>query len=350
MIEVEIESGILKNLSEHLPKGKKIAIIADEAVVESIARKLPVEGKIFSFPSGETSKTRVQKEKLENLLFENGFGRDTLIISVGGGVASDLVGFVAATFCRGVAWVAIPTTLLAMVDAAIGGKTGVDTPYGKNLVGAIHQPVKILIDPEVLKTLPKKVFHQGLAEALKHGIVLDKPLFEFMKSHREAILNRDLQAVERIIQESVRLKSEIVKADEKELGLRRLLNFGHTVGHALESLSNYQLSHGEAVAQGMLVESKYLKETGVLEEKSYQEIKGILNDYGFQFEGAQYPFDRLWKVMTHDKKAKGGVPRISGIKAIGEPLEFDGAFSTPLNPEKFRSALTSRRTPKRKER
>lgn len=342
--EVEIRIGTNglreEDFWRQFSKGKRIAVIADEAVVEFVAnpllKLLPEGTHLFTIPSGEGAKSREEKAALEDALLRKGYGKDTFIVAIGGGVASDLIGFLAATYCRGVPWMIVPTTLLAMVDAAIGGKTAINTPYGKNLIGAIHHPSVIFIDIDTLASLPDAAYKSGLPEAIKHGILFDAALFDFMKSHKENLFKRDPLALKRIIKDSCRLKGEVVTFDNLESGKRRLLNFGHTVGHALEALSDYRLSHGLAVAHGMRIESRYLTLKKLMSEETLYAIETILDDYGFFLPKELPPFDALWEAMTHDKKAKNGLPRLSGVKAIGEPLTFEGAYCTEIDPEIFR--------------
>ena len=239
-----------------------------------------LEAFLFSFSNGEQYKTRETKEILENQLFEKGLGRDTCVIALGGGVVTDIAGYVAATYCRGIPHVMFPTSLLGMVDASIGGKTSVNVPYGKNMVGCIYQPRKVVIDLSTLISLPKKEFANGVVEMIKHGLIADCKLFEDLEKHSDELLALNAVKLEQTIFESCRIKKEIVEQDEKENGKRRLLNFGHTIGHALERLTHYSLSHGEAVAIGLLVESYLSVRLGILDQKSFERIKKILLQYG----------------------------------------------------------------------
>lgn len=333
-VTVTLKEGLLKTLD--FSSTKRIAIIADEAVKEAVAlpllEKVQGEKGLFTFPSGEGSKSRSEKERLENALLEAGYGRDTLIIAVGGGVAIDLAGFVAATFCRGVSWIGVPTSLLSMIDAAIGGKTAVNTPYGKNLIGIVHQPEAIWIDPSLLKSLPEKPFREGLAEAIKHAALFSDHLFKVMETERKALLNRDMKLLESLIEENCLIKGAIVEEDPFETAKRRLLNFGHTIGHALENLSHFTLSHGECVARGMVEESRYFVKAGLMDPEAFHRLETLIKSYEFPTDCAGFSKSALWVAMTHDKKAKKGLPRFSGIHAIGEPLTFDGAYCIAVDP------------------
>ncbi|MGZ8397755.1 MAG: 3-dehydroquinate synthase, partial [Gemmatimonadales bacterium] len=237
---VYVEPGALAQLdrlvSEHLP-GRRLAMIADDAVHQLYQNgrmgASPWLGETITFAAGEKSKTRESWARLTDTLMERGFGRDSGLIAMGGGVTGDLAGFVAATYMRGVPYLQVPTTLLAMVDASVGGKTGVDTPQGKNLVGAFHPPAAVLADPHTLATLPHRDYRGGLAEAVKHGLVADREYFEWMEANALEISSRGLDPLTRLIRRSVEIKAEVVSGDERESGQRAILNAGHTVAHAL---------------------------------------------------------------------------------------------------------------------
>ncbi|HEU5182510.1 MAG TPA: 3-dehydroquinate synthase, partial [Candidatus Polarisedimenticolia bacterium] len=220
--------------------------------------------RLLVVPSGERAKTRETKSRLEDRMIAAGGGRDTAILALGGGMITDLAGFTAATYLRGVPYLSIPTTLLAMVDAAIGGKTAVDHPAGKNLIGAFHHPRAVLADVSTLATLSERDFRSGLAEVVKSAVVGDAALFQRLERSRAAVLSRHPSALTDLVIACGRVKSGVVRADEKESGKRAILNFGHTVGHALERLSRYRLTHGEAIAIGMCVEARAAEAAGIL--------------------------------------------------------------------------------------
>jgi 3-dehydroquinate synthase len=330
--EIKIAQGMITKHPEQMvpflkPLGAKFALITDEALLslygEQIKEALCLHGlecTLFSFPGKEPYKTRATKEKLEDQLFEQGFGRDSCIISLGGGVVSDVVGFVASTYCRGVPYVIIPTTLLAMCDASIGGKTGVNTPYGKNMIGAIYQPKRVYIDPSFLQSLPQEELKNGIAEMIKHAIIADKEYFEFLEKNQSQIFVSPF--LEKAIVESVRIKKAIVEEDEREAGKRAFLNFGHTVGHALEKLSGYTLAHGEAVSIGMMMESKMAYLQGALSLKELERIQAIIQAYGLPLVP---PFavteEELFSCMKGDKKSVRGTPRFVLISSIGRAKE-----------------------------
>lgn len=323
------------------------ALFSDTQVFPFIAeplsyrlRKWGYDVENFIIPAGENSKNRLVKEELEDRLFAKGFGRDSIFIAVGGGVITDLVGFLASTYCRGVSLILVPTTLLGMVDGAIGGKTGVNTPFGKNLIGSIYQPNSILIDRETLATLPQKEFQAGIAECIKHAALFHEPLFSFLEQNVMPILKRDPEALDTLIFESCEIKIKIVAEDEKEEGKRKLLNFGHTIGHALELLTHYQISHGQAIAYGMMIESRLFEELGMMKSVALQRLLNLLALYEFKQE-AKYPIKTWMKAMALDKKSIQGTPRFVGIHAIGKPLTFNGAYCTEVPKDILKKILST---------
>jgi 3-dehydroquinate synthase len=275
--EVHIESGLLGQagalLRDLLPRSSRLFVVTVAPVRRKWAKKLVrsleaagFDARVLEMPEGERVKRLATVEDLAEKLTRLGADRTAVILAFGGGVAGDVGGFLASVYMRGVDVVQIPTTVLAQVDASIGGKTGVNLKAGKNLVGTFHQPREVLIDPEVLSTLPDREYRAGLYEALKCGVIGNPGLFREFETNREGILRRDPATVEGLITESVRLKAQVVSVDERENGLRRVLNFGHTVGHALEAETNYRtLLHGEAVAWGMVVASRIAVTAGKLE-------------------------------------------------------------------------------------
>lgn len=337
--DIEISNGLLHHQAAYLSSlSSRFAIVADDTVAclygDSLRNSLSsfgLEAHLFLFPAGEQHKTRETKELLENQLFEKGLGRDTCIIALGGGVVTDLAGYLAATYCRGVPLVMIPTSLLGMVDASIGGKTGVNVPYGKNLLGCIYQPKKVVIDPATLKSLPVKELANGVVEMIKHGLISDSAYFNYLETHADQLLKLDSTVLEKAIFESCRIKKEVVEQDEKENGKRRLLNLGHTVGHALETLTQHSLSHGEAVAIGLLVESHLAVQLGHLHESSFDKIWQILVKYGIPLQlPNRFPIQTVIDAMTLDKKSVKGKPRFVILEEIGSPLTYNGSYCTHI--------------------
>jgi 3-dehydroquinate synthase len=271
--EIVLGRGVLTALpswlAAHAPAARYV-VVSDDTVAglhgRPVAERLEAAGHaadLLTFPAGESHKTSGEWARLVEALGDRGLGRDGCVIGVGGGVTGDLAGFAAATFARGVALVQIPTSLLAMVDAAIGGKTGVDLSAGKNLAGAFHQPRLVLIDPDVLATLPSGVLHDGLAEAVKHGLIADRAYLEWIGQHGPALLGGDPAALDRLVEVSVRIKTGVVSRDPLEAGERAILNFGHTIAHGIEHASRYTVSHGHAVAIGMVAEAAIGEREGV---------------------------------------------------------------------------------------
>jgi 3-dehydroquinate synthase len=346
--EIDIGWGLLSRQTSYLHSlAPRFAMITDDIIASLYGESLHktwssfgLEMELFSFPHGERHKTRATKELLENRLFEKGLGRDTCVIALGGGVVTDLAGYLAATYCRGLPLVMIPTSLLGMVDACIGGKTGVNVPYGKNLLGCIYQPRKVIIDPSTLKSLPKKELANGIVEIIKHGLISDCKLFEYLEVHSNRLLALDSSVVEQAIFESCRIKNEIVQQDEKEKGKRRLLNFGHTIGHALEWLTRYSLSHGEAVAIGLIVESCLSLKLGLLDQNSFDRIKKILVQYGLPLRlSVPIPIQTMLDAMALDKKSLRGQPRFVMMNAIGSPLSYDSHYCTSVNESVIKNTL-----------
>lgn len=349
--EIEIQNGLLKDKST-LPVlvkslGSKVAIITDDSVASLYGDKLlnsltenGLETYLFSFPAGEQSKSRQTKDSIEDRMFAKKLGRDTCVIAIGGGVSTDLGGYVAATYCRGVPLIMIPTSLLGMVDASIGGKTGINVPHGKNLLGCIYQPQKILIDPDTLQSLPVKELRNGVVEMIKHGLIVDKKYFELLENHSEQLQILDSEVLVKTIYGSCQIKNSIVEQDEHENGKRRLLNFGHTVGHALEKLSNYLLPHGEAVALGMLVESRIALRLGYFQQTAVDRIHAILKKYSIPTRiSKNHSIQSILDAMILDKKSSKGFPRFVILNGIGSALSFDGAYCTPVDENILKNAL-----------
>jgi 3-dehydroquinate synthase len=329
------------------PKHRPV-VISDSNVAplhaEPIARALNAE--LLTFPAGESSKNRQQWAALTDELLERQLGRDTVIVAVGGGVCGDLAGFVAATFLRGVPVVHVPTSLVAMIDAAIGGKTGVDTRHGKNLVGAFHQPAAVVIDPLALNTLPAEHRRAGLAEAIKHGVIADESYFHWIAAHGAALLAPTLtpEVAERLVLDSVRVKVDVVAADEREGGRRKILNFGHTIGHAVEHLSGYEMLHGEAVAIGMVVEARLGERTDWTLAGLANEVAALCGAVGLPTRIPEsFDTDAVVSLTRGDKKARAGSAEYALPMRLGEMNDAGGRFSLPVDEGLVRSVIESSR-------
>lgn len=335
LIHFGVDFALTTQLEKLLEETESRVVVITDSHLEKLYRSQieHMDLKIFSFPAGEASKSRETKEMLEDHLIAHNFGRDTLIVALGGGVVGDVVGFLAATYCRGVPYIQIPTSLLAMVDSSVGGKTGVNTPHGKNMIGSFYPPEEVWIDSGFLKTLPDGQWGSGLVEMIKAGLITSPALYEALKNNRDRIQSRDLEFILERIYESVVIKKEIVERDpEEEKGTRRMLNLGHTFGHALEVMENYELDHGRAVAIGILGSSFASNALGHLDEAALEEIKATFIQYGIQlWYEHEHSLDEWMSVLARDKKALRGSPRIVMLETIGNVLPFDGEYCDELD-------------------
>jgi 3-dehydroquinate synthase len=310
-------------------EGPKVVIV-DEALVEKYGRDLALQlgCRMISVPQGESAKLRRVKEEVEDTLLQHLYGSDTTLIALGGGAISDLVGFVAATYHRGISWISIPTTVVGIVDASIGGKTGVNTPAGKNMIGAFHSPKKVIADVGFLDTLPEKEKICGLAEVYKMGLISDA------WPHSDQM--------EELLWNAAVAKKKIVEQDPppREKGLRRVLNFGHTIGHALEKVSNHALSHGEAVVLGSLAESYLSFKLGHLSQEAFRDIQSLYRKLSYPFRlPREYTREKMFLAMQGDKKNARGHIRMVLLGGIGLPLPFDGEYCTAVSPSEIDVAL-----------
>lgn len=312
-----IRSGCLHQVGQDLflrKIGNRYGIIADDRVAAlygdalmASLKEAGIRAEILPFPHGEAQKTLRTVESLARALVRAGFDRKDALIALGGGVTGDVAGFLASAFMRGIPFVQIPTTLLAQVDSSVGGKTGVDIPEGKNLIGAFYQPKVVYIDTSVLRSLPREELLGGLAEVIKYGVIRDAVFFNFLAQHRTAILDLDEEMIGRMVMTCCRIKAEIVAEDEREGGIRRILNYGHTIGHAVEGASNYTLIHGFAVAIGMAAATRLAVLTGHLAETDAARILEILNTYELPVEiPGNLDRQAMKKYLLADKKVIGG--------------------------------------------
>lgn len=332
-----VENGLLFEYCRKL--NKRIVIITDSHLanthgryVQQLFQKANLEIDLLVFPAGEVNKTRDTKQTLEDQLLQKNYGRDTCLIALGGGVVTDLAGFLGATYCRGLPVIYLPTTLLAMVDASIGGKTGVNTPYGKNLIGTFTQPHAVFIDTYFLSTLPEKEWYNGAAEMIKHAIIADAQLFEILLANANQIKHCDSEFLIDMIYASCLIKKNIVEQDEQEQGLRQLLNFGHTIGHAVETIEQFDISHGEAVAIGMLVETYLSHLYGYAHENLLPQLEKILQGYGLPLKtSAFHQKQSLQKALMLDKKSIKNMPHCVLLAEIGKPYCNNNRFSMPID-------------------
>ncbi|MCH7532178.1 MAG: 3-dehydroquinate synthase [Gemmatimonadetes bacterium] len=347
--EVFVGSGLLDRLPALLPddaRAHRYAVISDEnvaplygsAVLEALTAT-GVDARLYSFPAGEACKTRKNWSILTDAMLDDRHGRDSCVVAVGGGVTGDLAGFVAATYLRGIPVVQVPTSYLAMIDASVGGKTGVDVRAGKNLVGSFHAPRAVVADPDTLATLPTAERVQGLVEAFKHGAILDAQYFEWLTAAADRLLAAEIETATEAIVRSVRIKADVVTRDEREGGFRQVLNFGHTVGHALEAATGYGMGHGTAVAAGMLLEAELGERLGITEEGTRAKIAPSLSTLGLSLDSVpSLDVEAALRFLGSDKKVRSGRTRYVLLRRLGE-VEDDGGWSREIPDSLVRDVL-----------
>ena len=337
----DIQNGLVGRLT-------KFAVITDSIVQELYAAPIcealtaaGYQANLFVFPEGEKSKTREVKADVEDAMLAMEYRRDCCVIAVGGGVVTDLAGFVAGTFGRGVPFINYATTLLAAADASVGGKTAVDTPLATNLIGIFNQPVKVYIDIAAWKTLPKRQIVSGLAETIKHACLADAAFFDYLDRHMEEILRLDAEACEHVAKENVRIKYDVVMKDERETGLREVLNLGHTVGRAVETVSDYELMHGEAVSIGMVAELGLALKRGYVTRIECDRVVRLLAKAGLPGEIPDYVGrEALVKKLYTDKKVRNGKLRFVLQQGIGAIHEYEpGVFAEPVSEDEAREII-----------
>ena len=371
VIGTDLFPQIAKDLKEH-PLGKRYAIITDSQVDAFWSHKLANElaaqgltGDIFLFHEGEKSKNRKVKEELENQLLQRRYNRDSCVLALGGGVVGDLAGFVAATYMRGIPVVQIPTTTLSMADSSIGGKTGVDTPYGKNLIGAFHHPSVVYMDMKTLNTLDDRNYYSGLTELIKHGFIWDPSILDFVEDHLDDIRHRRTQALEDLFVLNCRVKNAVVSQDDQEKGIRSILNYGHTMGHAQEAASVFAreakdkaaqkkgdekeeeaddgpiaLTHGEAVSIGIAFAARLALEKGLCSQEWTDRQIGILKMMRLPIELLNEPgqdapdVDHLLRLMRMDKKNRDGQYRFVFTTEAGKAV-----WGVPVTEDEIRRAV-----------
>jgi 3-dehydroquinate synthase len=310
---VHVGAGLLGRLDALLDEagvgGQRVAVSSPtvwKAHGETIARQLAKVEQIL-IPDGERSKNAQTVSRIYDAFIRMAAERSVTIIAIGGGVVGDVVGFAAATYLRGVGLVHVPTTLLAQVDSSIGGKVGINHPLGKNLIGSFHQPLAVFADPEVLGTLPRREFRAGLYEVIKYGMIADRGLFERVGRDLRAIVRREQDALVPVIADSCRIKAQVVSEDEREGGLRRILNFGHTAGHAIEAVTKYRrFRHGEAVAYGMLVVADLAVRRGIFADEERSALADLIARLGPLPSVSDLSAQALVEAMQRDKKVRKG--------------------------------------------
>lgn len=331
---LHIEPGIMERLGDivsALAPGHRQVVIRDDNL--ATLQKPPLgNAEMLTFRAGEQHKARATWSQLTDDMLARGADRATVIIAFGGGVTTDLAGFVAATFLRGIPWIAVPTTTLAICDAAIGGKTGVDTAAGKNLVGAFHQPLAVVADPRVLRTLPQTAYIDGLAETVKHAAIADASFWDWLEEHCQQIVARDEEIVTEMLSRSMAIKVEIASSDEREAGRRVILNAGHTVAHGIEHASSHAISHGSAVAIGLVAEARIGERLDITEVGTAERITTLLDRLGLPtLFPERLNRDAYLSAVRHDKKNRAGQLRLALLSRIGAVAGTEhGDWTTPM--------------------
>jgi 3-dehydroquinate synthase len=330
---VTVEPGLLTRSGPELrtlSSATKAAIITDEHVaphhlvhLTDSLRNTGIEPIVATLKPGEDHKTLPALLPVFDQFLQAKIERTTPILALGGGLVGDMAGFLAATILRGVPFVQIPTTLLAMVDASIGGKTGVNAPFGKNLIGAFHQPIAVFADPQVLQTLPRREFISGLAECIKHEIIRDADGFTALEKNIAAVLRLDMNLLTELIAHNVRIKAKVVESDPFEHGERAHLNFGHTFGHAIEKVSNFSYTHGESIALGMVAATNLAVELKMLEPTAKHRILTLIAVAGLQVSGMKLDTQAVFDAMAFDKKVKSSKTRLILPDRIGHVVIRD---------------------------
>ena len=352
---IAIEAGLAQRLPQELkgnPLGNRYAIITDTRVAPLYAeplcrglREAGIPAQVYAFAQGEANKNRETKEWLENALLNDGFGRDSAVLAVGGGVVGDVAGFVAATYMRGLPFAQIPTTTLAQVDSSIGGKTAVDVPQGKNLIGSFHHPSVVYMDPLVLDSLDDRNYFGGLVELVKHGMIADAEFLRFYRQRQKLILARsgaEYNAVmEELMLRNCRIKNDVVRQDEQESNLRKILNYGHTLGHGVEILSDFLLSHGESVAVGIGFAAYLAWRLGFCSRDTLEIQLEVLEALGMPCRiPDSISAEQLMRVMSMDKKAKDGKAEFVLLEAIGTVKRTDGGdCAQKIEPDVVRAVI-----------
>jgi 3-dehydroquinate synthase len=326
---VSVGSGILESLAKRMPalagKKRKLIFVLTSPEIwslwgERMHDSLPQEPLVLFLPPGERHKRMAQVERLATEMAKSGADRSSLLIAFGGGVIGDMGGFLSAIYMRGIDYIQVPTTLLSQVDSSVGGKTGANLQTGKNLVGCFYPPQEVVADIALLHTLPQRELRAGIYESIKAGLIRDAALFRFIESHREALDQGDPASLEKMIAASIRMKAEVVNLDEREFGVRMILNFGHTIGHAIEAATGYRaLLHGEAVAWGMIAALDISRQRNLLTADTVQRIESLIR----YFDPPALPSlsaKRLLQAASGDKKNRAGVRRFVLLQGLGNAV------------------------------
>ena len=340
--DILISEGLISGIGPDLETrsvAKRYAVISDDHVaglfgnqlMDSL-KKAGVTADLITFPEGEASKNLSTISNLASRLARMGFDRKDGLIALGGGVTGDITGFLAAVYMRGIPFIQVATTLLAQVDSSVGGKTGVDIPEGKNLVGAFYQPACVYIDSSALVSLPRSELLNGMAEVIKYGVIYDADFFQFLEQNREAILGLDLKVMEDVIQRCCAIKARVVEADERESDLRRILNFGHTIGHAVEAASDYSMAHGLCVAMGMAAAGELAVAKSIFSNEEAERLSNLITGFGLSVTiPKELDRARIREYLKTDKKAVSGKPFFILPTTIGEVIITDDVSKAQIN-------------------
>lgn len=329
---IHIGTGLLQRagelLAEVLGENRRVLVVSDHQVasfyledLQVALREVGCQVSVALVAPGEPSKSVSHLTEIWEKAVNARLDRNSVILALGGGVVGDLAGFAAASFLRGVSFVQIPTSLLAMVDSSVGGKTGINLPQGKNLVGAFHQPALVLADLLLLGTLPAREFNSGMAEVIKYGVIRDAELFAMLEQERESIWNLDIEPLLEVVKRSCEIKADVVREDERESGIRAILNFGHTLGHAIENVSGYgRHLHGEAIAAGMVFAARLSEQVCGFSSSDTGRLMDLLDAFDLPRQMTDMTWESLFEVMTADKKAQNSIPRFVLADHIGQAL------------------------------
>jgi 3-dehydroquinate synthase len=319
--EIRVGAGLFLDLTNQLVDrglGEPYLVISQPRILKAIGRGLKPGFSVIKIPDGERAKTLATVNRLIDAMVKNKLTRQSTVVALGGGVVGDVAGFAAAIYLRGIALVQVPTTLLAQVDSSIGGKTAVNHRVAKNLIGAFYQPRLVISDPSLLRTLPEREYRSGLFEAVKYGIITSPELFSRFEVDVRPFVNRDMNAVEQLVSSCAMIKARVVAADERESDQRRTLNFGHTVGHAIEAAGNYrQIKHGEAVGYGMIAAARISTTMGLLPEADRVRIEKVVRSIGQLPSLGGLPRRKVFDALQHDKKMRDGKIHFVLARAIG---------------------------------
>ena len=331
--DVTLTSSWASDLAKKCEGRTRIAVIVSKSFAPDLStlKDLDSELHVFEVPDGEDGKNIATLTKLWDWLGAAGFTRSDLVIGIGGGAITDLAGFAAASWLRGLDWVAVPTSLAGMVDASVGGKTGINSDYGKNLIGAFHSPVAVLIDTNFLSTLSDRDIAAGMAEVIKCGFIADPKILGLAGSHSIATLRQNPDVISELIRRAVTVKAQVVSSDFKESFAREALNYGHTLGHAIEIFSKYKLRHGEAVSIGLVYAAELALARGLISKEEVELHRTILSAYGLPITYDRQAWQKIAPLLALDKKARGNTIRFVALSGIGSTVRLEDLTSAELD-------------------